>query len=159
MTPLHNGIGIYHATVGRDWIDSNGHLNVASYTHIFDQASDAPAEYAGLGEAYIREIPHSWVTLESHMIYHQEALLGDDLRVESRIVNVDAKKFHLCQELCRTHELLATLDSIGVHFDIAEQRSTPFAPGLLTGFEQLCEARAPDWIGRAVAFKRKRPPA
>ena len=42
---------IYRAVVEPDWIDYNGHMNVAYYVLVFDRATDAFLDYIGLDDA------------------------------------------------------------------------------------------------------------
>ena len=41
---------IHKGTVLPEWIDYNGHMNVAFYMLAFDQATDAFFDYLGMGE-------------------------------------------------------------------------------------------------------------
>ena len=45
-------IAIHTDVVRPEWIDYNGHMNVAYYMLAFDMATDAFFDHIGLGEAY-----------------------------------------------------------------------------------------------------------
>ncbi len=155
------GLAIHEVTVGPDWLDYNDHMNVAYYLKAFDDAGEGLSRLAGMGPDYERATGCSWVALESHITFQQEARRGDALRILSRIIGVDAKKIHVCQEMYRGDELLATHEQLGLHFDTRARRSSPFAPDILRNFMRLLEAQqplgAPPWLGRAVALKQNRP--
>ena len=86
-----NGVCMDYVKVGRAWLDYNDHMNVAFYLKAFDDASDKLTAVAGMGQAYTQATSNSWVALESHLSFQAEARLGDALRIESRVLEVDEK--------------------------------------------------------------------
>ena len=163
MTLPADGIVRYRVTVAEDWLDYNDHMNVAMYLRAFDDASEALSRIVGMGPDYERETGNSWVALESHITYQREARLGEVLDIETRVLGVTAKKLHLCQEMLRNGELLATHEQLGLHFDTGARASSPFAPDILANYTYLYEAQGgrprPEWLGRAVALEQSRPRA
>ena len=157
------GICLYHCNVGPDWLDYNEHMNVAYYLKAFDDASEVLAAAAGMGVEYTRNTGLSWVALESHITFQQEALLGDALRVESRVLAVDGKKLHYYQEMFRSTELLATHEQLGLAFDTGARKSVAFSAEIHAGLEALRVAAdvrpCPDWVGRAISLTRSKPTA
>src|SRR5208282_2490885 len=85
----------FRATVLPEWIDYNGHLNVAYYLLAFDRASDHLLDQLGLGEAYRRATGHSIYVLEAHLTYEHELKLGDALAVTSQLIDADRKRLHV----------------------------------------------------------------
>ena len=63
------------------WIDYNGHLNVAYYNVLFDRAVDEVYELIGLGPDYLKQHAHSTVVAELHVRYLREVHEADLLRV------------------------------------------------------------------------------
>ena len=57
------------------WIDYNGHLNVAYYNVLFDRAVDEVYELIGLGPAYLERHKHSTMVVEAHVRYLRELKL------------------------------------------------------------------------------------
>lgn len=145
--------------VQRDWLDYNGHMNVAWYLKIFDDAGDRLTEVVGMGESYTRRTGNSWVALESHLGFIAEAYLDDALEVRSRVLAVEQKKLHLFQEMFRDDELLATHEQLGLHFDTAARRGSPFEPHVLAQLGVLCERQqalpSPPRAGRTVGIRRQ----
>ncbi|MBX9607042.1 MAG: thioesterase family protein [Gammaproteobacteria bacterium] len=156
-----NGLVLTHATVVPEWLDYNGHMNVAYYTQVFDLAVDAYKAVIGLTLEYIESTGRSTVALESHVTYQQEAHLGDELRVETRVLGCDGKRAHIYQELYRDSTLLATQESLALSFDKATRRSAPFEPHIAEGYRRMVEAQAgiprPAWVGRAISLTAKKP--
>ena len=116
-----------------------------------------------MGVEYTRNTGLSWVALESHITFQQEALLGDALRVESRVLAVDGKKLHYYQEMFRGPELLATHEQLALAFATDARKSIEFSAEVRAALDALCEAaRAlprPSWIGRAISLNSKKPGA
>ena len=78
-------------TVRPEWIDYNGHMNVAYYVLVFDRATDTLFDALGLGAAYRQATDLTLFVVESHILYEREVALGAPLRIESRILGVDGK--------------------------------------------------------------------
>ena len=143
------------------WLDYNGHMNVAYYNAAFDLAiEDLKAAY-GLTEAYRLAKQRSTVALEAHLTYQSEAGLGDELCVESRILDTDGKRLHLCQTMYRNSTLLATQETLSLSFNLATRRSCAFEPSLLARIEALQRAQTtvpkPSWIGRTIGLRSAKP--
>jgi acyl-CoA thioester hydrolase len=156
-----NGLCVSYCRVERDWLDYNEHMNVAFYLKAFDDASETLTLAIGMGAAHTRATNNSWVALESHLGFRQEAHLGDELRIESRVLDVDARKFHLAQEMYRDDTLLATHEQLGLHFNTASRSATPFAAEV---YQRLCELRDVgknlprlNWMGRTIALNQAKP--
>ena len=64
-------------TVEKDWIDYNGHLNMAYYNVLFDRAVDEAFELLGCGLDYVKNRKHSCFTAEVHVRYLRELHAGD----------------------------------------------------------------------------------
>src|ERR1051325_7373396 len=54
------------------WIDFNGHLNMAYYNVLFDRAVDEVYELIGIGADYLKRTNHSTFTAEVHVRYVRE---------------------------------------------------------------------------------------
>ena len=63
------------------WIDYNGHLNMAYYNVMFDRAIDQLWLQLGIGPAYMKERHGSTFTAECHVRYLREIHLGDPVQV------------------------------------------------------------------------------
>ena len=68
------------SVVRPEWIDSNGHLNLAYYVVVFDLATDALYTALDIGEAYREASGNSCFTAETHTLYEREVHLGDKLQ-------------------------------------------------------------------------------
>jgi len=156
-----DGIVTTHVTVMPEWLDYNGHMNVAYYLVAFETGIDAYKAVVGMDLAYIEREGHSTVALEAHITYQREALLDEVLRCETRLVDFDGKRVHVYQELYRGEELLATQETLAISFDTRARRTCPFPEAIAANYRGLVAAQAPlprpAWLGRAIGIGQGRP--
>ena len=84
-------ITVAEGDVKPEWIDINGHMNVAYYILAFDIGVDALWARVGITDDYIRQRKLSTFAVESHITYQGELSLGDRYRVSTQILAVDEK--------------------------------------------------------------------
>jgi acyl-CoA thioester hydrolase len=143
-----------------EWIDYNGHMNMAYYFVAFDKASDVLFDALGVGEAYRRATDHSMYALESHVTYSRETKLGDLLRIENRLVEADAKRLHFFQRMtsAASGDQVATAELAALHVAMAGPKSAPFPAEVAARIAaMLAEHRAlplPRELGRKVGLRR-----
>jgi len=73
------------------WVDYNGHLNMAYYNVLFDRAGDEAFEFVGLGADYLKTANCSFFTLEAHITYLRELHAGDPVRVSQNGTSLSAR--------------------------------------------------------------------
>ena len=155
------GLVIEETAVIPEWIDYNGHMNVAYYIMAFEIGIDSYKAVVGLTLDYIERTGQSTVALESHVTYQREAHLDERLRIETRILACDGKRVHVYQEIYRDTTLLATQETLAVSFDTGARRTCPFEPAIAANYQRLVEAQAaqpqPLWVGRAISIRARRP--
>ncbi|MBT3769845.1 MAG: thioesterase family protein, partial [Acidiferrobacteraceae bacterium] len=81
-------------TVLKEWIDYNGHMNVAYYVMAFDHGVDQFMQQMGITPQYLEREKSSTFTLEMHINYLRELRLGDPIRLTCQLLNVDSKRVH-----------------------------------------------------------------
>lgn len=149
----------FHATVLPEWIDYNGHLNVAYNLLVFDRASDHLFDHLGLGEAYRLASNHSLYVLESHLTYERELKLGDPITVTSQLIAADAKRLHIFHRMSRGDEtyLAATNELMALHVDLAGPHAAPMPEAAFIAVGRLlAEHRylpAPPQLGRRIGIR------
>lgn len=144
--------------VEREWIDYNGHLNVAYYTLIFDRAVDEALSLLGLGPSYARRRGASFFTVESHIRYLRELQPNSPVRVTLRLVDYDEKRLHLFQTLHHATEgwVSATSEQMTLHVDLKSRRVAPFPDDVLERVATMRGAHAGlpplEGLGRRVTM-------
>ena len=77
-----------------EWIDFNGHMNVAFYVKAFDHGVDGLTDYVDIGPEGINARGTSTFTLEMHINYLQELHLDDPIRLTCQLLDYDNKRMH-----------------------------------------------------------------
>ncbi len=143
----HRGI------VRPDWVDDNGHMNLAYYLVLFDGGSDAMFEVLGIGQAYREAVGCTSFAAETHIVYEREMRAGDTAEIVTTVVGVDDKRLHLAHEMYRPGEAarVALQEILFVSVDLTTRRVAPWTQ----------EARArmhaaigtpPSKVGRHIAL-------
>lgn len=143
-----------------DWIDHNGHLNMAYYNVLFDRAVDQVYALLGLGPAYVDATGHSTFTAEVHLRYLRELLCDAPVRVTFQLLDFDAKRMHYFEQLHHAEEgwLSATSEAMALNVDMTAKKVAAFPPAVMTLLAQMKAAHArlprPDGVGRRIAMVR-----
>lgn len=146
-------------TVRPEWIDYNGHMNVAYYVLVFDRATDVWFEHLGLGEAYRTRSGSSIFALELHVLYLAELKQGDKLRVTTQLLDHDEKRLHFFHRMYHAERgtLSACIEIMVMNVDLATRKARPFPPDVLARIAAVAEAHAaltrPSEAGRVIGLK------
>ena len=141
-----------------EWIDWNGHMNLAYYTVLFDYATDLLFDELGLGLDYRRDTQRGTFVAETHNLYQRELLVGAKVSVATQIVGADDKRLYLAHEMFALDggHRTATQELMFLHVDLVARRVTPFPAELRQRVAAAAVAHAavprPDWIGRRIAM-------
>ncbi len=158
------GPGAHRETVRRQWVDYNGHMNVAYYVLVFDHGTDKILDHLGIGGRYRERTGHSVFVVESHLTYEAEVVAGDGLRVTTRVLGCDDKRLHLFHAMHRDDDgrLAATNELMFVHVDMGTRRAAPFPEDARRRIEAAIRAESsapPPQAGRAIGLPARRPQA
>jgi acyl-CoA thioester hydrolase len=144
------------------WIDYNGHLNMAYYNVMFDRAIDELWLVLGIGPDYKTSRGNSTFTAECHVRYLREIHHGDPVQVAITLLAADDKRLHLFEELRHATDgwLSATSETMTLHVDMGQRRTAPFPPDVRATIDAVARAHAqvprPEGIGRAITMPVKR---
>ena len=148
-----------------EWIDYNGHMNVAFYSLAFDQSLDVILEEVlGIGPGYVRERRHGPYVVQNHIHYLLELLEGEEFQVHFRMLDADAKRIHVFLEMFRTRDgaLVATSEQLIVNVDLARRRSAPFPVDRAERIREVRNAQAampqPEQAGATLEIRRRPTP-
>ena len=146
-------------TVESQWIDFNGHLNMAYYNVLMDRGADQLFEIFGFGPDYRARTNHTTFSAEFHVCYIRELHEGDVVFVTSQLLDFDEKRFHFFQEV--RHEdgwLSATGEGMGLHIDLSGPRVAPMPAASFEAMRELhaaqCDLPWPERAGRKIGIKR-----
>jgi acyl-CoA thioester hydrolase len=118
-----------------DWIDHNGHMNVAYYVLALDQATDLLWETLGLGPRF-RERGRTTFAAECWIGYRRELFEGAPMSAECWIMQHDAKRLLVRSTL--THATEGFVASEGewliLSIDLATRRVVPWPDDVVANF-------------------------
>ncbi|MFU8814492.1 MAG: thioesterase family protein [Pseudomonadales bacterium] len=143
------------------WIDYNGHMNMAFYNLAFDRGVDHVYDLLGIGASYTASGAGSCFTLEVHVTYLQEVVLGDPLRIHFQLLDRDAKRLHYFQHMYHAEQgyLAATSEQIALHADMRTRRAAAFADDVQQRIDALFDQHRalprPEQAGHVIGIRRK----
>lgn len=146
-----------------EWIDANGHMNIAYYVAAFDHAFEKVYEQFGFTPEVMEARKTSSFTSELHVTYQRELMVGDPIRVTTQILGFDAKRCHFvqCMYHARDGYLAATLEWLLLYIDMTTRRVTTMPEALQRHLARVVAAHKaiplPPEVGRRISLDAKRP--
>lgn len=146
--------------VEEQWLDFNGHLNMAYYNVLFDRGVDQLGAFLGFGPEYRERTGNTTFSAEFHLCYLRELHLSDEVTATFQLLDYDNKSFHFYQELVHTDGWVsATGEGVGLHIDQSGPRVASMPGEILAKFGELSKAHAvlprPDRVGRVMGLRHK----
>lgn len=159
---MKNGFKIIkRQPVLEEWIDYNGHMNVAYYVMAFDQALDELLDDVEMTRAYRKASGCSVYVLETHVTYIQEVKVNDPLVISVRVIDVDEKRMHLFLKMHHETDgfLAATSEQMVLHIDSSGPKAHPMPNHILahlqTLYDQQKQYPLPGQVGAKIGIRRK----
>ena len=147
-------------TVQPEWIDHNGHMNVAFYVLAFDLATDEFYEGLNIWLTH-QETGYSVFTLGMNVDYLAELFEGDPIRVETKLVDFDHKRVHYIHMMHHAEKgfLAATNECLGMHVGYESRKSEPFPEPVQAALAKMLADHntldMPKQVGRKLGIRRK----
>ncbi len=144
-----------------EWIDYNGHLNMAYYHVVFDKGVDEFLPHIGLDIETIRKSGVSAYTVEVHVCYLHEIHPQERVYSLLQILDFDEKRLHFMQELYDEQKgvLRATSENMLLHVDTKKGKASPFLPQSIEAITQISQQHAQceisPYVGRLIGIKKK----
>lgn len=144
--------------VEKEWIDFNGHMNMAYYHLLFDRGVDDFYPTFGLTRDYITRSNHSTFLAESHIRYVKEVHLDDEVRVQTQVLGLDAKRLHLFNTLIQVKDnyVSATSEDMVLSVDLSVRKVSPWQDELFRQLSAIRDAHAalpaPEGAGRRIGM-------
>lgn len=145
-----------------EWIDYNGHMNVAYYTRAFDVSSEHIfGPILGVGEAFAKRDRMGPMILQQTLHYIGELLEGEAFHCAYRLLDWDAKRLHFYGEMIKDSDgsLCAVSESLSINVDLDARRSVAYPDWAQARIRALGESQAglprPERAGAAIGIRRK----
>ena len=143
-----------------EWIDYNGHLNVAYYVQLFDSATDRFFDFLGMDAKFRAEGNVSAFVAEMHLSYIREVKQGDEVSITLQLLDYDEKRFHyfLAMHHIEQGYLAATGEMLCLYVDMSARRVTPMPPPIMARLAEIKQSHAalpiPEQVGSVMKVKR-----
>ena len=114
--------------VTKDWVDYNGHMNMAYYVLIFDQAWEVALEKFKMGESAAKSEQRSTMVVETNTKYINEVKENEEVDINLIYFDHDKKRLHLKMEMNekKTKKLSASMEWISLYIDLGKRKVTEF---------------------------------
>lgn len=149
-----------HLTVKAEWLDPNGHMNVAFYLRAVDDGSNAFFDDIGLGWSYTETGVGSVFVTGCNLDFHRELFAGNKLRVTTWLIDWSPKLLHTYSEVFNHEEnyVAATCETVYMHIAFATRRSAEMPLTAQTRLAEIHAAHAqrlpPATLNRPLKIRR-----
>ena len=144
-----------------EWIDYNGHMNVAYYTLAFDKALDFFFEdVLGIGPTFVEKNKEGPFALKASYNYFSELLEEESFFVDISILDFDSKRVHVCGEMRKDKslELSAVFETVLMNMDLSARTVKQYPDRVLELFSifksSLVVNKIPIEIGKKITLKK-----
>lgn len=147
----------FRTVVKPEWIDHNGHMNVAYFVVAFDEATDDVYEDWGIGMAYPDDSGYSVFTLGMNVDYLGEVFEGQAIRIETHLIDHDAKRVHYYHEMFleETNIRVATNECLAMNVSLSSRKSAPFPEDVQAILKDaVVRGDWPTGVGRRLGIRR-----
>lgn len=138
------GVEVLRGEVLPEWIDRNGHMNVASYVTAFEEAVYALWERFGMSADYQEESGNTTFAVETHTTYKRELGEAVPYIITAQVLAYDDKRVHSFLRMYdeKQASLAATIEWLGLHVTINDRRVARWPAQVLRGVGQFVEAQS-----------------
>ena len=144
-----------------EWIDYNGHMNVAYYTLAFDKALDFFFEdVLGIGPSFVEKNKEGPFALKASYNYFNELLEEEIFFVDISILDFDSKRVHVFGEMRKDKslELSAVFETVLMNMDLNARKVKQYPDRVLELFNifksSLGKEKIPVEIGKKITLKK-----
>ena len=154
-------LALYTTRVRPEWIDYNGHMNVAYYVLAFDYATDAFLDYIGLDHDYKAKANVTTFVADMNVTYVQEVFEGDPIRFTTQLLEFDEKKFRYFHSMYHAEKgyLAATNELLSLHIDLSTRRVGAMSPSITQKLKNIMDEHRkleiPPGAGRVLGMRRR----
>ena len=109
----------------KDWIDYNGHMNVAYYLLIFDRyGADKLNTIFKMGEESAKNTGMSTMIVENNIAYKRELKVDEEVDINLIYFNHDKKRLHYKFEMInkKDNSLSATFEALALYVNLKNRK-------------------------------------
>ena len=119
---------VSEGTVHNDWIDYNGHMNMAYYVQCFEETSDFLLEHMDLGYRYALDEQKGVFVIKCEINYRKEINLHEDFVISLQELICKGKKLIVGLKMInKESETIADYRILNLNVDLQSKKSIPFS--------------------------------
>ena len=118
-------------SVKEDWIDYNGHMNMAYYVHCFEESSDFLLEHMDLGYRYAIEEQKGVFVIKCEINYRKEINLHEIFIISLEELICKGKKLIVGLKMLNAiNETIADYKILNLNVDLESKKSVTFSTAI-----------------------------
>ena len=132
----------YEGEVLPEWIDLNGHMNLAYYVVLFDYATDMLFEAIGIGREYKDATSHGTFVAETHNLYEPScwSASASGSPPRSSVLTTSACIWRMRCSASPTAQRAATQELMYLHIDLVGPSRRPLARRSVRTHRRSCRS-------------------
>src|SRR5258706_3262875 len=140
-------------------LDYNGHLNIAYYGILFEEAARRVCARLDVSKAYRERTDCALFAAEIHGVFHREVFEREAVSLFCRLLDFDGRKLHCMFFMVRSndHTLAATQEILYLHIDLQRRRVVEFPEPQATRLSGLLQSHRgkplPIEMGRHIGLR------
>lgn len=148
-------------TVPAEWIDYNGHMNLAYYVRAIDQSTDEIFDMLGLGIELAKTRRMGPMALVNQIHYIDELLEGQRYACDFQVLDSDHKRIHFFVTMHHLDKgsVAATFEGLSTNVDLEARRTANYPEDCLKRLQAMTEAHKdlprPELAGATIGIRRK----
>ena len=142
----------------KNWIDYNGHMNVAYYLLIFDKfGADNLNTIFNIGEHSAKTTGMSTMMVETNITYNQELRLDDEVDINLLYFDHDKKRLQYKFEMIHKNKkyLASTFEALALYVDLNSRKVKEFEEEKVKIMDDFIIQNKPNFISEELKFTSK----
>lgn len=147
--------------VAPEWVDENGHMNVAFYLKCFDDAFYGVYRAWGMDFAEVHERGYTTFAAQTNLSYLGELFLGDGFSIETILVEFDRKRLRWFMTMRKADgSVAATCEWLLLFMNIHARKVQEMPDDLFAALSAIKQAHdplpRPAQLGRGISLGNKK---
>ena len=143
--------------IKKEWVDYNGHMNMAYYVLVFDQALEFALENFKMGESAAKSLNRTTMVVETNTKYLNEVKQSENIDINLTFFDHDKKRLHVKMEMIakNRNETSATMEWISLYIDLSKRKVTEFEDEKLKIMDKFIEENKSEFSSSNLQFSSK----
>ena len=141
----------------KDWVDYNGHMNMAYYVLIFDQAWEVALEKFKMGESAAKSQQRSTMVVETNTKYINEVKENEEVDINLIYFDHDKKRLQYKMEMIHKEKkfLASTIEILALYVDLNERKVAEFEEEKIKIMDDFINKNNSKFNGESLKFSSK----